>query len=293
VSETASIPDALDNRESLARWLDEAAGVVLGLDFDGTLAPIVGDPKAASATPAARQIVERLAARPGVATAVVTGRARDDIRELFAVPGMLYAGNHGLELAQGDRERDHPEAADIREAVAAACADLEHRLADVPGCRIENKGVTATVHVRETPSGEVDRVEDAVAERLAETDDLAVEPGRRVFEIHPTVPWDKGRVVDLLARSAPDGWRTLYLGDDASDEAAFRVLGADGLGVRVRGDGEGPTRTDADYQLSGQTAVPRFLEWLDLRAPSTRYEGDWPGENPLDAPTPFSAGGRP
>lgn len=250
----------IETRPELAARLAAADGLLVGLDFDGTLAPIAGDPDAPTITPAARRAVERFVAAPSDATvAVISGRELSDLRSRVGLDGVVYAGNHGLELAREDRSQVHPAAKRRRSTLRHSLDRLQDRLADVPGWEIEDKGLTATVHVRHTPPERVDEVRSAVEASVREAGDgLFIASGKEVFEIRPEVDWDKGTTIDHLSEESPDGWLTMYLGDDVTDEDAFRALRPDGIPVLV-GSRED---TDATHRLPEQDAVAPFLEWV-------------------------------
>jgi trehalose 6-phosphate phosphatase len=102
------LPHAL---ERVAEWADawsRTGRLVLLLDFDGTLAPIVERPELAAMPEATRDGLSRLMARPGVEVAVVSGRGLADVRERAAIPGIAYAGNHGMEIHGPGVDRIHP-----------------------------------------------------------------------------------------------------------------------------------------------------------------------------------------
>jgi trehalose 6-phosphate phosphatase len=286
VSDWSTPPDALSRRAEVDDRLEGAEGLVLGLDFDGTLAPIVDDHTEAALDPAVRGPLDRLAERPGVAVALVSGRALSDLAGRVGLDGAVYAGNHGLELGHDDEVTVHPAAVGLRREVDRLCAELDAALADVPGYAVENKGVTATVHFRAAPEGSVPRVVETVERLAGGVDGLRVTEGKAIRELRPAVEWDKGRVMELLAGTVPGGWLTVYLGDDTTDEDAFRAIQPEGIGVRVGSTTDDPVDTDAAYRLDDRTAVPRFLEWLDAKAPRRDTAGapGWPGDDPLSHP---------
>ena len=286
MSEPRTTPDALSRGGELREWLAGAEGLVLGLDFDGTLAPIVEDHTEATLTTESRAALDRLAERPGVALALVSGRALDDLTGRVEVEGAVYAGNHGLELEHGGERTVHPDVEGLAPEVDRLCAELDERLGDVPGYAVENKRVTATVHYRNVPGGRVPHVVETVEAVVDEADGLRVSEGKEIRELRPAVDWDKGRVMDLLVEASPGDWRAMYVGDDTTDEDAFRAIQPDGVGVHVAPDGDEDDTgdiTDAAYRLDGQAAVPRLLEWLDVNAPrpDATPDGAWPGDGPL------------
>lgn len=248
-----------DHRGEIVDQLADATGLLVGIDFDGTLAPIAADPDEPTITTACQQAIERLAAHPDTRVAVISGRELADLRGRVGLDGIVYAGNHGLELDRGSGTDEQLDAARHRQTLRTVLADLGDRLTEIPGVEIEDKGLTATVHVRQTPDERVDEVEDAVTTAVERADsELRIEPGKQVFELRPPVDWDKGSAIRSLSNEMPTGWRAVYLGDDVTDDDAFREVRPDGVGVLVgsRADAE------ADYRLPTQADVAPFLHWL-------------------------------
>jgi trehalose 6-phosphate phosphatase len=250
----------------LSRWIDESAGVLLGLDFDGTLAPIVDDPTESALTSSTRAALEQFARTPSVAPAVVSGRGRDDLMQRVGVDGVAYAGNHGLELAYGGTETVHPEAARQRSTIDRLCDELDSRLDDVPGCTVENKGVTATVHFRRAADDTVPAIVSTVEAVVSDVPAVELTEGKQIRELRPSVDWDKGEAMRLLSDATPDDWRAMYLGDDTTDEDAFRAIQPDGIGVKVVDPAVDARTLDtaAQYRLDGQEEVPSLLAWIGM-----------------------------
>jgi trehalose 6-phosphate phosphatase len=87
--------------------------------------------------------------------------------------------------------------------------------------------------------------------------------------VKPAVPLDKGTAMQRFERETPTEWLSLYLGDDTTDEDAFRAIQPEGIGVHVG------KRSDsaADYRIPGQSDVPDFLSWLTTRASISEEPG--------------------
>ncbi|MFP8952632.1 trehalose-phosphatase [Natrialbaceae archaeon A-arb3/5] len=239
--------------------LSGATELLVCLDFDGTLAPIVDDPDDAAALPANERAVSRLASEPAVTTAVVSGRALDDVYGRVDGP-TVYAGNHGLELARDGSVAIHPVARKRAASIAAVCSTLETVLDPVPNSRIENKRLTGTVHTRTVPDTlwpTVRRHTERVVDRIA-GDDLEVSTGKRVLEIGPSIPWGKGNAVELIAAERPPETTTIYIGDDVTDESAFGAVEPDGIGVHVGND----EQSAASYRVQSPDEVSALLHWL-------------------------------
>lgn len=245
----------------LGNWLslleDRLSGaerLALCLDFDGTLAPIVEDPDAATMPERTASALEELAGHPGVDLAVVSGRGLEDLRERVAVDGCVLAGNHGLEIDHGGDRWTHPdvdpEALDrVRETVA-------ERVASIDGCHVEDKRLTATVHFRRADVGR-EEIRPLVRSAVDGVPGFEATDGRQIVEIRPAVEWDKGAAVRELVDDRSLG---MYVGDDTTDEDAFEALDdlpAGGVGILV---GDRPSA--AEFRVHDVDGVRAFLEWL-------------------------------
>lgn len=234
--------------------------IVLCLDFDGTLVPIVDDPDAATIDADTRGLLERIATENQVQVAVVSGRALEDVRTRVGIEGITYAGNHGLELQEDSGTWVHPVVEDVRPCLARAIDELESDLATIPGAFVEDKFATATVHFRQVPSARTPDVRDRVRERIAPVDELRLETGKAVLQIRPRIDWDKGDAIRRIVDPPAPGTTTIYIGDDRTDADGFdgvRTLGGEGITIAV-GDADLP----ADFGLSSTADVHRWLEWF-------------------------------
>ena len=219
------------------------------LDVDGTLAPIVARPELAAVPDATRAELERLV-DSYLLVACVSGRAGTDARRLVGVEGIEYVGNHGLEL-------------DPRAAVLAG--DIA-RFRDATCLPVEDKTLSLSYHYREAEDEERARAElEAVAAR-AQAEGLDARWGRKVLEIRPAVPADKGTAVRaLLQRSGAQ--LGLYAGDDTTDLDAFVGLVSAGLEHAVRvavTSEEGPAELAdaADLVVAGPAELAGLLRLL-------------------------------
>jgi trehalose 6-phosphate phosphatase len=231
------LPHAL---ERVARWADawrNTGTLVLLLDFDGTLAPIVDRPELAAMPDATRGALERLMAMPGVEVAVVSGRGLADVRERAAIPGIAYAGNHGMEIHGPGVDRIHPEAAAARPVLERAAAELRDAVSVIPGAFVEDKELTLSVHFRLAPRERLDELHAIIRRVVDPLSGVHLTEGKQVIEVRPNVDWNKGKAVLFLLEQMrpPAGAPVLYFGDDRTDEDAFRALreAAAGEGVLV------------------------------------------------------------
>lgn len=222
--------------------------LLVASDYDGVLAPLVGDPSAAVPLPGIAGALARLVAADGVTVALVSGRGVADLRAVSGLQGSYrWIGSHGAEY-------DGPltgELAARRDALAERLAPL---VAAVPGARLEVKPASVAVHVRQV----TDRVAaSALLEQAHAAADpsLTLKPGKEVLELAVTDA-DKGTAL-LRLRDDLGAVATVYLGDDRTDEDAFRVLSPGDLTVKV-GEGE----TAARHRVPDPAAVVVLLETL-------------------------------
>ncbi len=259
------VPRVLDRLAELAAWRGDRALAVF-LDYDGTLAPIVDDPRDATMSDAMRAALTKLTDRCPVA--VVSGRDRQDVAQRVGIDGLAYAGNHGFDIAGPGYSRTLPEAEQALGDVDRAEEELRRHLGRLSGVIIERKRFSVAVHYRQVASASaVDQIDGAVESVHRETS-LRRRWGKKVFELEPAVDWDKGRallwLMDALPRVDRERTFVVYAGDDETDEDAFAAIEGRGAGVRV---GSELTRSLADYRLEGPAEVQELLDEL---ARSTR-----------------------
>ncbi|HSP59145.1 MAG TPA: trehalose-phosphatase, partial [Halomonas sp.] len=177
---------------------------------------------------------------------------------------LVYAGSHGFDITGPDGlHMQHERAAEFLPALDAAEAALQTRLAGVAGVLDERKRFAIATHYRRVVERDLDRVRAAVASVADEHPQLRRTGGKKVFELRPQLPWDKGKAVLWLLEAldlADDSVMPIYIGDDETDEDAFAVMRErGGLGIFV---GDLSPGTAACYRLDDTDAVGRFLGYL-------------------------------
>ena len=248
--------------------LDSGAALLLNLDLDGTLAPIVRRPDATRLTPAVRRTLRRLAASPRVGLAVLSGRSLADLRRRVGLRGIVYGGCHGLEIEGPGLRFRHPRASSIRPRLRMAAAALDRVVPRFPGAYLERKGLALAVHYRGVRASRLGALRGWVR-RVAAQAGLTLLPGKKVWDLVPPGYRGKSKALSLIRdhlkhRVGARACLTLYAGDDATDAEAFRSLGARGLGIQVGG-----ARGAADYRLRGVREVHALLRWMAKTAGSS------------------------
>ncbi len=285
-----SLPDQVldgDLGAALARFAARDV-VLVAVDFDGTLAPIVTDPAAARPVPRARDALHALARTPGTHVALVSGRTLADLRLLAdPPPGAVLVGSHGAEVAlpaAADPPANLPGAAPAGSGgapdgvsgrvpadearsllLARVRAELDAVSARHPGTSVEVKPTSAVLHTRAAARPQAEAATREALAGPATWPGVHVTSGKEVVELAVS-DVTKGRALQGLrpALGLPDAGGVLYLGDDVTDERAFAVLADPDGDVTVK-VGEGPTA--ARHRVADPSAVAALLARLQhLRA---------------------------
>jgi alpha,alpha-trehalase len=238
--------------------LKSSAKTVFFLDYDGTLTPIVDRPEQAKLNPQMRQVIEELAQKFTVA--VVSGRMREDVENLVAINGIFYAGSHGFDIKGPDFSLIQPEAEKIIPLIDKMIKYFHSQLDDIKGVIIEEKKFSLAVHYRLVEPIHWEKIKELVYQKVDNEPRLRLLEGKKVFEIMPAVDWNKGKAVRWIMRALKLDWQDnniIYMGDDTTDEDAFRVIRGRGVGILVS---ESHRPTAADFQLRTPGQVKDFFE---------------------------------
>ncbi|MFH1539880.1 MAG: trehalose-phosphatase [bacterium] len=248
-----------------------AGGAFLFLDYDGTLTRIVRDPDRAQISKTMIDALRRLSAEESASIAIISGRAIEDLKRFVPIPGLTLAGNHGMEIEAGGARFVHPAAEKAVPVLREAGRLLTRRLNKIPGAIVENKGYSLAVHYRKVSENRREEVEQTFMQTyndLSGGNFLRVAEGKMVFELRPRTNWDKGKAVTFLMNRLPKkraGKFPIYIGDDLTDEDAFKVVAEKGgAGVLVA---RLPFASNASYYLRGIREVRKFMLEI-LRAAS-------------------------
>ena len=236
-----------------------ASSLSLFLSFDGALTPIVEDPGKVKIAESTRNILDFLSKRDDVLPAVVSGRALSDLTARTGIDRIVYVGNHGLEINGRGLRFIEPFAAAKSELLARISESLAANLQGIPGARVEYKGLTTSVHYRQTPVTnfrEVERIVQAVVAPAVSP--FYIDVGKMVLDVIPRTDWHMGAAVCWInSRLAEKGAVSIYVGDDRTDETAFRRL-TDEITICVGN----PNWSTARYHVSSPAEVREFLVWM-------------------------------
>ncbi|KOM39674.1 hypothetical protein LR48_Vigan03g305600 [Vigna angularis] len=263
-------PSALDMFDQI---IDASKGkqIVMFLDYDGTLSPIVEDPDRAFMSHSMRKTVKKLARC--FPTAIVTGRCKDKVYNFVQLAELYYAGSHGMDIKGPTRSSKYNKdskaeailfqpASDFLPMIDEVYQQLVEKTKSTPGAMVENNKFCLSVHFRCVDEKKWSDLARQVKSVLKDYPKLRLTQGRKVLEIRPTIKWDKGKALEFLLESlglanCSDVF-PVYIGDDRSDEDAFKKL-------RDRGQGFGilvskfPKDTSASYSLQEPNEASRIF----------------------------------
>ncbi|KAH1253366.1 putative trehalose-phosphate phosphatase J [Glycine max] len=253
-------PSALNTFEQIV-CSAKGKQVVVFLDYDGTLSPIVADPDKAFMTRKMRATLKGIARH--FPTAIVTGRCRDKVYNFVKLAELYYAGSHGMDI-KGPTKSQSPKQGNNNKAVLFQPASqflpmidevykiLLEKTKTVPGANVENNKFCLSVHFRCVDEKSWAALAEKVRLVLNDYPQLRLTQGRKVLEIRPTIKWDKGKALEFLLESL--GYENsndvfpIYIGDDRTDEDAFKVLRSRGQGIGILVS-RVAKETDASYTL--------------------------------------------
>jgi len=257
--------------------------LLLFLDYDGTLTPIVRRPAQARLSESVRHRLRLLA--QWMPLVIVSGRELSDLRRKVRLPSVRYVASHGLfyqEPGFGLRCLGRPVAREtVRQWVRAWTAAAD----GIPGALVEDKQWSVALHDRLVASSDRHRLRRRALQAFKMVQaqgGVTLLRGKHVLEMRPAGGWNKGTAVEALLQEPWAAGRTaIYLGDDRTDFDAIAAVRSRGLGVRVGGR-RGAAGEDA--WVAGPDAVASFLGWLVERG----RRGGAPLLHPLStAPPPF------
>lgn len=231
---------------------------VFFLDYDGTLTPIVDKPSMATLSEEMKGILRELNKKFKVA--IVSGRSREDVENLVGIEELLYAGNHGFDIKGKDLNLIMPEVLKFMPLIEKITEELNSKLSSIDGVIIEKKKFSAAVHYRLANKEKLPFIRKEVDAILEKETSLRLMKGKKVFELLPEIDWDKGKALMWIMKALNISWEThniIYIGDDTTDENAFRILRARGTGILVSTK---PKASFSDFFVNSTDEVKKLFK---------------------------------
>lgn len=258
MKQAIELPSALDEFP-IERYKNTL--LVIFLDFDGTLTPIISQPQEAQLSDMMRQLIRSLASKYPVA--IISGRALEDVKKRVALDELYYAGSHGFEISgPGGLKKELEEAKKLVPVIEKVKKELEGGLSSFEGVYIETKPYSLAIHYRNVSEKKKGELIHSVYDICQKYDQLILKKGKEVINLDPDLNWDKGKAVVWLLKhiNIKKPVFSIYLGDDTTDEDAFKALKDNGIGILVRDKNHD---TYAEYALNNPEEVRLFLQKLE------------------------------
>ncbi|WP_258067165.1 trehalose-phosphatase [Arthrobacter sp. GMC3] len=250
-------PDGLsaELRDAVAR-VAHTPHLLVAMDFDGTMAPLVSRAEDARPLPGAAAAFASLAELESTTTALVSGRALASLRAVASPPVQtLLVGSHGAEVWLGQDSPGLELTEQQKRVLGKAQSVINEAVAQHPGTTVENKPAGVVLHYRQaTPEAGQSAVAQ-VRKALEQETGLFISDGKMVLEIS-AVNANKGQSLQLL-RKATGATAVIFAGDDVTDEHAFAALNPGDVGIKV---GQGATK--APFRIGSPEDLPALLELL-------------------------------
>jgi trehalose 6-phosphate phosphatase len=248
--------------------VEVSSHVLLLSDYDGTLTPIVSRPEDALLSIEVKNMLSTLVQKPTYSVGIISGRSMEELKAMVSIDGIYYSGNHGLEIEGPHLQYISEPARTVRPLIKELARDMTAALENVVGVIIQDKGLSLSVHYRLISPEEENTVAETfrrLTRPLVNDGRIKVTTGKKVYEIRPPIDWHKGKAVDTIKREIKSALNlesilTVYLGDDTTDEDAFRTLHLpEGWGIYV---GKENPLSAATHYLESVNEVEEFLARL-------------------------------
>ncbi len=250
--------------EKLKKRISGPARILLCLDFDGTITPIKPRPKEAKLSKNIRLLLNKISKNGTFFVGIVSGRSLKDIKEKVGLKNLFFAGNHGLEIACKGKRFIYPQAKRFIPAISQIARSLKRGLAPFSEATLEQKHLSLSLHYRLVKGGKLRRLEKLffqITKPYLTARKIKLTCGKKVWEVRPPIEWGKGRaVLWLLRRLKSKNILSIYIGDDLTDEDAFRTVNKiGGISILV-GRRKG---SSAKYYLKGTKDTEKFLAEIE------------------------------
>jgi trehalose 6-phosphate phosphatase len=278
-----ALPHALDNFDHVVEPVRNGSKqMILFLDYDGTLSPIVARPELAVLSQDTRDVIKKIAQK--YTTAIVSGRAKDDVKKLVGLTELFYAGSHGFDIEGPDRPIHNGEdkknmnyqvGTEFIPILTAFFERLADSLKNIQGSLVENNIFALAAHYRLVKNeADVQKIFEnvkSIADQEEFKDKVRLTFGKKVIEVRANYDWHKGKAVIHLLKCMdlldPNRVFAIYIGDDKTDEDAFRALKEEniGIGILVAKDQDSRVinrQTQAQFTLKDTEQVAEFLKNL-------------------------------
>ena len=245
--------------------IDDIDEILLFLDYDGTLVSFRERPQDVVTSDEVRTALIRFIKNPKFTVFIVSGRTLHEIKRLLDIDGLSFAALHGLQIELGNGESYSWQPNSNIQSILEKIKEVSvYKFKDEKGVYIEDKRFTLAFHYRTLAEEKIHYATEKFLEIVKKTDvnkNYEIIHGAKVVEIRPK-GWNKGKAVKYIYTIIAESKNTLpiYIGDDTTDEDAFRAIGNRGITVFVSNNSN--QSTAAQYWLKDPDDVLKFLNYL-------------------------------
>jgi trehalose-phosphatase len=244
--------------QALVKRIKTAQHIALFLDYDGTLTPIQKQPDDAVLSEQTSEILRLLSRIPQISLSIVMGRSMVDIKKFAQFKNINISANHGLHIRTKEYEWIHPVASATRFIIQKIYLVLQKKLKSFPDITLENKHFSLAIHYRNANLSLIPRLHLLIIDAVGPfKSNVSITSGKKVVEIKPRTDWDKGKAIECIVKKMNSNTPPLliFIGDDTTDEDAFRTLRSKGITICVGKS----KKTQAKYYVRSVSQAIKFL----------------------------------
>ena len=240
----------------------KAKKVLIFLDYDGTIVPITSTPQEVKLPKLSRTLLKNINHQHTISVGVVSGRSLEELKNQIHIPGLIYAGNHGLEWEINGKKHRLRNLSKYLRHLSRVKKILLHLVRDYPGVIIEDKRFTLAIHYRKIDRKLLSSFRTylhSLLNPLLGSLPIRLSEGKKIYEIRPATGWTKGDFVEFVINKivqTSSNYLVIYIGDDITDEDVFAKL-SNIVSVKV-----GRGKTEAKYYLTNYQETILFLKWV-------------------------------
>ncbi|MFC1512492.1 trehalose-phosphatase [bacterium] len=252
-----------DEYSSIEKSVDASKAIHLFFDYDGTLTPIKNTPKEAYLHIRVKKLINKLIKIKKIKLSIISGRELADVKNLAGIKNIYYAGNHGLEIKGPGMNFVHPKCIKSKKVIKDIYNKLKLELVNIKGVVVEYKALTLSVHYRMADVKDIKTIKKLftkIIEPNTIKNQVLITQGKKVFEIRPPIKWNKGHAVKKITNhnKVTGANLSIFVGDDVTDEDAFKILKNKDLSVFVGKK----KKTSAKYYLKDTNDVKKLLRFF-------------------------------
>ena len=233
--------------------------ILLCLDYDGTLTPIVKKPEYAKLGQNIKHALENIKSNKNIILAIISGRTLSGIKKLVNLRNVIYAGNHGFEIEIGRDVFIHRGLKEAIPIISKIKKAISKKIKGIRGAFIEDKEFTLSIHWRLVKKKYLNKLFLIIKNIIHNNSKIRLTIGKKVWEIRPNIAWDKGKAVELIYSKVNknNNLKIIYIGDDTTDEDAFSVLKKE-ITIKIGKS----NKSKAKYYLKKQSEIKNILNLL-------------------------------